>query len=171
VATGELAHAEASHGAHEAVLVNGSEADYGVAITASGRRSAAKMYEPDAPGGPFGPKQLARLDEALTLASRETGLDFSIYLGQLGEDSHAEAERLHASIGEGASQAVLVAVSPGERVIEILTGRGAAQRIPDRGAKLAVASMVASFKEGDLVGGLVNSLRMLADQAGPIPRG
>lgn len=171
MATGELAHAEAPHGAHAAVVVDGSEAEYGVAITASGRRSAAKMYEPDAPAGPFGPKQLARLDEALTLASRETGLDFSIYLGELGEDSHAAAERLHASIGEGSSQAVLVAVSPGERVIEILTGLNAAQRLPDRGAKLAVASMVASFKEGDLVGGLVNSLRMLADQAGPIPRG
>jgi hypothetical protein len=28
-------------------------------------------------------------------------------------------------------------------------------------------SMVASFKEGDLVGGLVSGLRMLTDQAGP----
>ena len=28
-------------------------------------------------------------------------------------------------------------------------------------------SMVASFKEGDLIGGLVSGLRMLTDQAGP----
>ena len=29
------------------------------------------------------------------------------------------------------------------------------------------AGMVATFKEGDLIGGLVNALRMLSDQAGP----
>jgi hypothetical protein len=29
-----------------------------------------------------------------------------------------------------------------------------------------VMSMVASFKEGDLIGGLVSGLRMLCDQAG-----
>lgn len=173
MATGEFAVTEGAteaHGAHEAVLAAQPEAEYGVAITASGRRSAAKMYEPDAPSGPFSPKQLARLDEALTLASRESGLDFSIYLGELGADSQAAAARLHASIGEAAAQAVLIAVSPGERLIEIVTGTYAAERLPDRGAKLAVASMVASFKEGDLIGGLVNALRMLSDQAGPTPK-
>jgi uncharacterized membrane protein YgcG len=128
------------------------------------------MYEPVLPTGPFSPAQLARMDEALTLASRETGLDFSVYLGGLGADSRGAAEQLHASIGEKAANSVLIAVSPGERVIEIVTGQQAFQRLPDRGAKLAVASMVASFKEGELVGGLVNALRMLADQAGPAPK-
>jgi hypothetical protein len=64
---------------------------------------------------------------------------------------------------------VLIAVSPGARVVEVVTGPYAAQRLPDRGAKLAVMSMVASFKEGDLIGGLVSGLRMLTDQAGPRP--
>ena len=36
----------------------------------------------------------------------------------------------------------------------------------DRGSRLAVMSMVASFKEGDLVEGILGGLRMLADQAG-----
>jgi hypothetical protein len=31
-------------------------------------------------------------------------------------------------------------------------------------------SMVASFKEGDLFGGLIGGLRMLTDQAGSPPR-
>ncbi|SDY17869.1 protein of unknown function [Amycolatopsis xylanica] len=145
------------------------EPGYGVAITATGRRSVAKMYEPATPSGPFTPQQLARLDEALTFASRETGLDFSIYLGELGSDSRQAAERLHDSV-DNPGNAVLIAVSPGERLIEIVTGGIAFQRLPDRGAKLAAASMVASFKEGDLVGGLVNALRMLADQAGPAPK-
>lgn len=113
--------------------------------------------------------QLARLDEALTLSSRETGLDFSVYLGELGEDSRQAAEALHSSIGPAATRAVLIAVSPGERVVEVVTGEDAHYRVPDRAAKLAVMSMVASFKEGDLIGGLVSGLRMMTDQAGPNP--
>jgi uncharacterized membrane protein YgcG len=147
------------------------EFEFGVAITATGRRSVAKMYEPAKLAGPFSTVQLARLDEALTLASRETGLDFSIFLGQLdGGDTRQAAEKLHGSIGAAAATAVLVAVSPGQRVVEVVTGSEAFHRVPDRGAKLAVMSMVASFKEGDLVGGLVSGLRMLADQAGSAPR-
>ncbi|WP_103343341.1 DUF5130 family protein [Amycolatopsis sp. CA-126428] len=153
--------------------VDESELGYGEALMATGRVSAAKMYEPEAPSGPFNTRQLARLDEALTFASRETGLDFSLYLGELGEDSRSAAEKLHATTADP-SNSVLIAVSPGERKIEIVTGRAAYLRLPDRGAKLAVASMVASFKEGDLVrglvNGLVNALRMLSDQAGPAPR-
>ncbi|MEU8640275.1 DUF5130 family protein [Amycolatopsis sp. NPDC048633] len=153
--------------------VDESELGYGEGLTSSGRVSAAKMYEPEAPSSPFTTRQLARLDEALTFASRETGLDFSLYLGELGADSRAAAEKLHATTTDP-SNSVLIAVSPGERLIEIVTGKAAYVRLPDRGAKLAIASMVASFKEGDLVRGLVNglanALRMLSDQAGPAPR-
>lgn len=157
----------------ELTRTDDGELAFGEAITSSGRRSAAKMYEPAEPTSPFNTQQLARLDEALTFASRETGLDFSVYLGELGQDTRASAEKLHAGTADP-SNAVLVAVSPGERAIEIVTGSAAYARIPDRGAKLAIASMVASFKEGDLirglVSGLVNALRMLSDQAGPAPK-
>lgn len=153
--------------------VDESELGYGEALTSSGRVSAAKMYEPEAPTSPFNTRQLSRLDEALTFASRETGLDFSLYLGELGADSRSAAEKLHATMSNPANS-VLIAVSPGEKLIEIVTGKAAYVRLPDRGCKLAVASMVASFKEGDLVrglvNGLVNALRMLSDQAGPAPR-
>ncbi|MEV7549526.1 DUF5130 family protein [Amycolatopsis sp. NPDC089917] len=156
MATGELTHSSTAVD---------EEPGYGAAVTSSGRVSAAKMYEPAGPISPFTTQQLARLDEALTLASRETGLDFSVYLGDLGEDTRATAEGLLAST-DNAADSVVVAVSPGQRAIEIVTGSQARHRLPDRGAKLAVASMVASFKEGDLIGGLVNALRMLSDQAG-----
>ncbi|KFU79237.1 TLP18.3, Psb32 and MOLO-1 founding protein of phosphatase [Amycolatopsis lurida] len=156
MATGELTHSSTAVD---------EEPGYGAAVTSSGRISAAKMYEPAGPNSPFTTQQLARLDEALTLASRETGLDFSVYLGDLGEDTRVTAEGLLSSTDDPAD-GVVVAVSPGQRVIEIVTGSQARHRLPDRGAKLAVASMVASFKEGDLIGGLVNALRMLSDQAG-----
>ncbi|WP_340687629.1 DUF5130 family protein [Amycolatopsis coloradensis] len=156
MATGELTHSSTAVD---------EEPGYGAAVTSSGRISAAKMYEPAGPNSPFTTQQLARLDEALTLASRETGLDFSVYLGDLGEDTRVTAEGLLSST-DNPADGVIVAVSPGQRVIEIVTGSQARHRLPDRGAKLAVASMVASFKEGDLIGGLVNALRMLSDQAG-----
>ncbi|PXY28381.1 DUF5130 domain-containing protein [Prauserella muralis] len=149
--------------------MEGTELQPGAAVTASGRVSVAQMYEPPAPSGPFTTAQLARLDEALTLASRDTGLEFSIYLGELGDDSRAGAESLHDTLGPRGDEVVLIAVSPGERVVEVVTGSEAMQRLPDRGAKLAVMSMVASFKEGDLIGGLISGLRMMSDQAGRDP--
>ncbi|MGI8691752.1 MAG: DUF5130 family protein [Geodermatophilaceae bacterium] len=118
------------------------------------------------PAGPFSPKQLARLDEALTLSSRETGVQFSLYVGVLEASPRRMAEDLHAALGATAPDSVLVAVSPGERRLEIVTGQNAAKRLPDRTCALAALSMTASFSGGDLVGGIVNGLRMLADQAG-----
>jgi len=65
-----------------------------------------------------------------------------------------------------ASTSVLVAVSPQQRIVEIVTGEEAYRRLSDRSCKLAVMSMVASFKEGDLLGALLSGLRMLCDQVG-----
>jgi hypothetical protein len=55
-------------------------------------------------------------------------------------------------------------------VVEVVTGSGAARRLPDRACALAVLSMTNSFSSGDLVGGIVNGLRQLSDQAGHPPR-
>jgi len=138
----------------------------GSVVTGSGRVSVAEVFaEPSRDEHPFTPVQLSRLDEALTFASRETGLRFSVYLGDLGDDPAARVAELHGQL-EGSGEAVLVAVSPEQRIVEVLTGAEARVRLPDRGAKLAVMSMVASFREGDLVAGLLSGLRMLADQAG-----
>jgi hypothetical protein len=57
-------------------------------------------------------------------------------------------------------------VSPGQRVVEVVTGSGAARRLPDRACALAVLAMTNTFASSDLVGGIVNGLRQLSDQAG-----
>ena len=156
---------EGDHG-HAVALPGTDELPVGSAVTASGRVSTAEVYrEEDLSELPFTPVQLTRLDEALTLASRDSGLRFSVYLGELGANPTESAQRLHAGV-EGSDEAVLLAVSPEQRVVEVVTGAEARVRLPDRGAKLAVMSMVASFKEGDLLGGLLSGLRMLGDQAG-----
>ena len=152
------------------VIAEDPEHGYGAVVTASGRVSVAREYSPAVSEIPFNSVQLSRLDEALTLSARSTGLGFSVYLGDLGEDTRATAEEMHAASGDNAASAVLVAVSPAQRRVEIVTGAASTRRLPDRACNLAVMSMVASFKEGDLIGGLVSGLRMLSDQAGPAKR-
>lgn len=115
---------------------------------------------------PFTLKQLERIDEALTMASRETGINFSLYVGRLAGDTRDTAEGMHPQMGAKAANGVLVAVDPGQRVLEIVTGRASVKRLPDRSCALAALSMTAAFASGDLVGGIVNGLRMLSDQAG-----
>ncbi|HET9517578.1 MAG TPA: DUF5130 family protein, partial [Actinoplanes sp.] len=120
-------------------------------------------HESAAPGenaaldGPFTTRQLLRLDEALRVADRTTGLTFSCYLGDLDEPARAHAERLHAQLDNAAS-AVLVAASPNQRQLEIVTGATARRRISDRDAKLAALSMAAAFAGGDLAGGLISGI-------------
>jgi hypothetical protein len=148
----------------ELARTNG-ELPIGAVVTNSGRVSEAKMITDGIAPSPFSSVQLSSLDEALTIASRTTGLPFSVYLGALDGDTRAQAGALHALTPDPA-HAVLIAVSPAQRVVEVVTGSEAARRLPDRSCRLAVMSMVASFKEGDLIGGLVSGLRMLSDQAG-----
>ncbi len=136
----------------------------GEVMVGTGRISAARRITPVLPTLPFSRSQLATLDDALALASRSAGLHFGVYLGDLGSDTRSRAEELHDLMGDRADDAVLVAVSPGQRVVEVVTGCKATHRLPDRGCKLAVESMVSAFKGGDLAEGLVSGLRILADQ-------
>lgn len=119
----------------------------------------------DALDGPFTTRQLLRLDEALRVADQQTGLTFSVYIGDLEEPTRADAERLHGRL-DGATKAVLVAVSPNQRLLEIVTGPEARKRISDRDSKLAALSMAAAFAGGDLAGGVLSGLDQLASHAG-----
>jgi hypothetical protein len=115
--------------------------------------------------GPFTTRQLLRLDEALRVADQQTGLTFSVYIGELDVPTRAHAEKLHKQI-DGADRAILIAVSPNQRRLEIVTGTEARKRISDRDAKLAGLSMAASFAGGDLAGGVVSGIDQLASHAG-----
>jgi hypothetical protein len=120
--------------------------------------------------GGFSPSQLSRIDEALTFASNETGLTFSLYVGHLADPTRGAAEGLFDQIVGQLEGPVLVAVSPGQRVLHIVTGEASAPRLPNRACALAALAMRAAFSSGDLTGGIVTGLRMLADAAGRRPR-
>ena len=120
---------------------------------------------PEVLDGPFSTRQLLRIDEALRLADQGTGLVFSVYVGGLDEPIREHAERLHRQLADP-DRSVLIAVSPNQRQMEIVTGKYARKRIPDTYAKLAALSMVASFGGGDLAGGIIQGLDQLASHAG-----
>lgn len=128
------------------------------------RPEAEPAAHPDVLDGPFTTRQLLRIDEALVAADAETGLTFSVYVGPLAEPTREAAEALHEQLPEP-SDGVLLAVSPNQRVLEIVTGERATKRLPRQTCALAALSMTASFGGGDLAGGIVTGLRMLTDQA------
>jgi hypothetical protein len=130
------------------------------------RETTTRRAELVSPDRPFKPSQLARIDEALTLASQETGLLFSVYVGPLGAHPREQAEAMFGKLSSRHEAPVLLAVSPAERRLEIVTGGDSARRIPNRIAGLAALAMRASFSSGDLAGGIVGGLRQLADAAG-----
>ena len=117
-------------------------------------------------GDPFSQGQLDEVSRIVTQASRETGLHFSVFVGSVDGSVHDYAERLHAALGDVAPDAVLICVAPGERQVDVVTGRRSARRLGDRACALATLAMTSAFTGGDLVGGVVNGVRMLADAAG-----
>jgi hypothetical protein len=120
--------------------------------------------EPDVINGPFTPRQLIRLDEALRLAEQESGLTFSVYVGELHVPVRGAAEKLHGQLADP-DNSVLIAVSPNQRMLEIVTGEATRKRLPDRDCALAAFSMTAAFTGGDLAGGVVVGLSQLASHA------
>lgn len=123
-------------------------------------------FGPTGNSGPFTFKELDRLSEALTMSSHESDINFSVFIGDLGADRRGAVAQRHRSFGAKAGNTCLIAVSPNERALEIGVGEIAAKRLDDRACNLAVASMVSSFQGGDLIGGLVDGLRLLSEQAG-----
>jgi hypothetical protein len=135
-------------------------------VTAGELALTEETHGPDrqALEGPFTTRQLLRLDEALRTADTSTGLTFSVYVGELTEPFRAHAEKLHSQL-PNVADAVLLAVSPNQRALEIVTGPRARRRLPDRDCKLAALSMTAAFNGGDLAGGIIAGLAQLADHA------
>ncbi|QSB06272.1 DUF5130 family protein [Natronoglycomyces albus] len=127
--------------------------------------STATQAEPDVTDGPFEVKELLRIDQALTAADANgRGLKFSVYVGPLHDPVRGAAEAMHDQL-EDPDHSILIAISPQQRQLEVVTGKAARERVPDRQVSLAVFSMEASFGAGNLAEGIVTGLRMLGEQA------
>jgi hypothetical protein len=105
-------------------------------------------------------KDLKRLvDRARSIC----GYGFAVYVGPLAQ-GRASARELHVGLPDAAS-AVLVAVDPTARTIEIVTGINALVTLDDRACELAALSMKSCFVADDLVGGIREGVTILAEHA------
>ncbi|MGH3744528.1 MAG: DUF5130 family protein [Mycobacteriales bacterium] len=104
-----------------------------------------------------------RLDEAVAAFELQTGLAASVYVGETEGELEAFADASIALIPEHREGLLLIVVDPGRRQTVVRTAGPAVHRLSEDACALAVLSMTTSFGVGDLVGGLVIGLRMLAD--------
>lgn len=118
------------------------------------------------PGKPLTARQRARVAASVRRAEEWTGLEFCVYLGPTETDPLTQARAMMDDLGLTSHPAVLLLVAPEQRRLEIVTSPAAAKRISDRDARLAALAMSASFGVGDVAGGIMEGVRLLAQVAG-----
>ena len=92
---------------------------------------------------------------------------FAVYVGGLGADTAATAREILAKVPTP-DNAVLLAVSPNQKAIEVVYGSEVKGRGIEEAAPLGVSAAAASFREGNLIDGLISAVRVLS--AGVSPR-
>jgi hypothetical protein len=140
---------------------------YGYAYTSSGRISGVTEPGELSVHYPFPVKDLVVLDDALQYGSRAAKARFAVYVGGLGDDTAATARVILAKVPTP-DNAVLLAVSPNQKAIEVVYGSEVKGRGIEEAAPLGVSAAAASFKEGNLLDGLISAVRVLS--AGVSPR-
>ncbi|MDV8022476.1 DUF5130 family protein [Rhodococcus sp. IEGM 1330] len=152
MASGELVRSE----------VREEDLPVGAALTSSGRVSVAHEFGTTSPEHlPFATQDLVALDDALTQAIRQTKIRFNVYIGDLGVDPAAGADSVFPGTPD-AIRSVLIAVDPNGHALEIRTGRRVSNRATDRVAQLGVTAALGPFRDGNLIDGLVASVRVMA---------
>ena len=107
-------------------------------------------------------RERAAIERAAERAGASTGLTFTVCFASSIGDVRAHARALHADLTDS-TRAVLVFVDPGARTLEIVTGREAGWQLDTRATTLASLAMTSKFSIGDLAGGVVDGLQMLAE--------
>ncbi|HYX98704.1 MAG TPA: DUF5130 domain-containing protein [Mycobacterium sp.] len=142
------------------------ELPHGSAITTSGRISGVTEPGEVSVHYPFPISDLVTLDDALTYGSRAAGARFAVYIGDLGSDTGARAREILAKVPTP-NDAVLIAISPDQRAIEVVYGSGVRGRGAESAAPLGVAAAASAFQEGNLIDGLVSAVRVISAGISP----
>ncbi|MBK9740330.1 MAG: DUF5130 family protein [Actinobacteria bacterium] len=117
--------------------------------------------------GPLSVSQRTALTRIVQRARSVCGYGFGVYVGPLPSGRESALEQ-HALLPDPAS-AVLVAVDPSARAIEIVTGINVTVALDTRSCELAVLAMRSCFVADDLVGGIREGVTLLAEHA-RVPR-
>jgi hypothetical protein len=112
---------------------------------------------------PLSAAQRSELGRLVEAARSVCGFGFGVYIGPL-PDGRESAIAQHALLPDPAS-AVLVAVDPSARLLEIVTGINTRSSLDNRACEFAALSMKSCFVNDDLVGGVREGVTMLAAHA------
>ncbi|WP_460725207.1 DUF5130 domain-containing protein [Nocardia heshunensis] len=147
--------------------MNEAELPHGWAVTVSGRVSGVHEAGDIFADVPFTDRERLLMDNALTDATRATKVRFNIFIGDLGADSGAGVDALFPSTPE-AARSVLIAVDPNTSSVEVRSGRDVAERANDRVCQLGATAATSSFRQGELIDGLVSAVRVMAAAIGRV---
>jgi len=150
----------------EVATIAPSELPKGSVITTSGRISGVTEPGELSVHYPFPISDLVAIDDALKYGSRTSRARFAIYIGDLGSDTAARAREILAKVPTP-NNAVLLAVSPDQHVIEVVYGSAVRGRGAESAAPLGVAAASSAFERGHLVDGLVSAIRVLSAGISP----
>jgi Domain of unknown function (DUF5130) len=143
-----------------------AELPSGFVITTSGRISGVTEPGDVSVTYPFPVKDLVRLDDALKYGSRAAKARFAVYVGDLGADTAATARDVLANVPTP-NNAVLLAVSPNQKAIEVVYGSDVQGRGIEESAPLGVKAAEASFNYDNLIGGLVSAIKVMSAGVSP----
>jgi hypothetical protein len=146
--------------------IESSDLPTGFVVTSSGRISGVTQPGEVSVSYPFSTKDLVVLDDALKYGARAAKARFAVYIGDLGADTAATARQILAKVPTP-DNAVLLAVSPNQRAIEVVYGSAVKGRGIEEAAPLGVSAAAASFKEGNLMDGLISGVRVLSAGVSP----
>ena len=157
----EVAQVASGEHSTEIATIEPDSLPYGWAVTYSGRLSG--VTEPGALSEtyPFSIKDRVELDDALKYGSRASKARFAVYIGDLGGDTAGEARKILEKVPTP-NDAVLLAVSPNQKAIEVVYGAGVQGRGAESAAPLGVAAAAGAFQEGNLIDGLISAIRVLS---------
>ena len=119
---------------------------------------------PVAAGDPFSSAERFALDEAIRKAEQLCRAEISVFVGKATGEPRQFASSLHNSLVAPA-RSILIMVDPDARALEVVTGGYVRRTLSDGEVELAVITMQSAFAEGDLVGGLIRGIHLIADHA------
>jgi hypothetical protein len=150
----------------EIATIEPADLPNGWTVTASGRLSGVTEPGQVSVHYPFPIKDLARVDDALSYATRASDARFAVYIGDLGSDTAARARQLLAKVPTP-NDAVLIAVSPDQHAIEVVYGSQVRGRGAESAAPLGVAAATPAFQAGNLIDGLIGAIHTLSSGISP----
>lgn len=105
----------------------------------------------------------AEIQRTVQRARDICGYEFGVFVGEL-ESGRESAIAIHAGMNDPNS-AVLLAIDPSRRSMDIVTGGRIKRNVEDRTCEFALLTLRSSLQVDDLTGGVRDAVMLLAEHA------